>query len=287
MADDERTMFWFFPVHRVPNAARFGRAVATNPPLAITLGIAAAFVVKVWAVSNGSTTTALALIRTASTATVVAGLAVVAIPTLLLYAISYFSHMTTQVLNARETTKAGVWIFPTILLLVIAIFSSVTAALIMAAGLVFVVLISGIQWKVKPTPAGEDTPSKATSRTRGRVMTALTGRTARALGTLLLDVCIAVLLVGLAFVFVLNDTPWMPAERIDQGKTDTVGYVIQENDQELVVLVEQTRQVIRIDRHDIDDRVFCQVKKPSSSDRPLLAMLGHRDQTTYPLCDPA
>jgi hypothetical protein len=65
---------------------------------------------------------------------------------------------------------------------------------------------------------------------------------------------------GLIFFLVFEDSPWLPAERIDhEDQKAFAGYVLNESDNDLVVLRAQDRHVIRLNVDKIESREICRM----------------------------
>src|SRR5262249_14357606 len=64
---------------------------------------------------------------------------------------------------------------------------------------------------------------------------------------------------GLLFgvLSLLDDNPWLPSERIVASDDAIVGYVINESDSELVVLLDRRREVVRVPNDSDVSRKLC------------------------------
>jgi hypothetical protein len=89
------------------------------------------------------------------------------------------------------------------------------------------------------------------------------------------------LVVATGFV---NDQMWLPPERLTMDpSTKVVGYVLDRDESELVVLDDHSRTVRRIDATDVSDRTICRKHDADTwSTRSLLAVF--RTRPDYPRC---
>jgi hypothetical protein len=72
------------------------------------------------------------------------------------------------------------------------------------------------------------------------------------------DVAVAAVLV--LALFIGSDQPWLPAEAIEvRGNETLVGYVLDKDDTDLVVLAQADRTVVRLDRSDVQAREICRL----------------------------
>ena len=90
-----------------------------------------------------------------------------------------------------------------------------------------------------------------------------------------------------SLVFVGVDKPWLPPEKFSTTSAPTspvVGYALDESNEWLTILVEKSRQVVRIHTKDISERTLCKV--PKSGPELTLAELvsGSRPASPYPPC---
>ena len=74
--------------------------------------------------------------------------------------------------------------------------------------------------------------------------------------------------------------PWMPAERVqvggDEGKDAIVGYVLENANDEIVVLKDSPREVVRLKNPDGFDRTYCETHDESwlQGGQPLITLLS-------------
>jgi hypothetical protein len=83
--------------------------------------------------------------------------------------------------------------------------------------------------------------------------------------------------------------PWLPAERVTIGKggeqISVVGYVLQESDDELVVLLDSPREVMRYSSDQGFRRSFCEIPYGLiAGGRPLITYLIPSTPPKYPTC---
>ena len=82
--------------------------------------------------------------------------------------------------------------------------------------------------------------------------------------------------------------PWMPAERVEvDGETETrpiVGYILEDTDEEIVVLRDSPREVVRLSSAQGFTRTYCETHAEfwHMAGRPLIAFLSPEPQ--YPAC---
>jgi hypothetical protein len=89
----------------------------------------------------------------------------------------------------------------------------------------------------------------------------------------------------LALVILLTAPPWLPAERIfADGQPSIIGYVLHADQDELVVLTDGARKLVRIEGSKVQSRRFCRVRPgaPSWLGRPVLSFLYQ--PPFYPEC---
>ena len=87
----------------------------------------------------------------------------------------------------------------------------------------------------------------------------------------------------IALVIGLSGQPWLPAERISvDGQPAVTGYILSTAQTETVVLVEKTREVLRLEGSTVSRRYCALQPNTSRINRPLAAMLGGVPQ--YPAC---
>lgn len=88
-----------------------------------------------------------------------------------------------------------------------------------------------------------------------------------------------------ALVLMLDTRPWLAAERLHlDGQAPVTGYVIKADADELVVLDEESRQLVRLDGAKVTSRRYCEVGSPERGFfTPTLALLV--DPEPYPRCD--
>jgi hypothetical protein len=90
-----------------------------------------------------------------------------------------------------------------------------------------------------------------------------TSRRAAAIGRTTLVLC-ALALFGSA----ATDTPWMPPERIQlEDRSTMTGYVVGRDGDDLIILIERTRLMRRVDEAEVADRVFCTLASDSDPRR--------------------
>ena len=103
-------------------------------------------------------------------------------------------------------------------------------------------------------------------------------RTRRLLRTLL------IVYAGLAIVLLLSDRPWLPAEHIAVGGQSAItGYVLKADSDEVVILEDRTRQLLRIAAAKVRDRRYCLMGRGASwFESPMVSLLY--DAPSYPRC---
>lgn len=61
-----------------------------------------------------------------------------------------------------------------------------------------------------------------------------------------------------ALVILLADRPWFPSERIlPYGRTPFTGYVLRADSDEVAVLADDSRRLVRVNAGDVQSRTFC------------------------------
>lgn len=92
--------------------------------------------------------------------------------------------------------------------------------------------------------------------------------------------------LGLAIawaVIAFSDRPWLPTEQLTlDGGDQVVGYVIEENDDDILFLREPQRIVERLETATVDTRVFCTMD--ASDPRPLILRMMGMERPVYPEC---
>jgi hypothetical protein len=79
----------------------------------------------------------------------------------------------------------------------------------------------------------------------------------------------------------LSDASWLPAEEFEvKGGGVSVGYVLDETDEELLMLREHDREVVRLQRKNVHSRKTCELDDAS---RPLA--FSFNPGPSYPRCN--
>ncbi len=78
---------------------------------------------------------------------------------------------------------------------------------------------------------------------------------------------------------------WLPAERVEIGSQEMVGYVVEVDSEWVTILEHESREVRRIKLESVSDRTICSANGPSlASSRTLYALLLRRPGPSYPDC---
>lgn len=84
----------------------------------------------------------------------------------------------------------------------------------------------------------------------------------------------------LQYVFLFNGTAsWLPSEVVVSDGEPMIGYVLDDRDEWMTFMIEETRSLLYLKTSSVDSRGFCVTESPSS---PLLSNLEH---TEMPTCD--
>lgn len=84
----------------------------------------------------------------------------------------------------------------------------------------------------------------------------------------------------------LTDAPWLPAEHITlDDQAAITGYVLKAESDEVVILDDGSRELVRIERADLQDRRYCVVHWPDRTwfGRPIISLFY--ETPSYPRCD--
>lgn len=216
-----------------------------------SIGAFALFAIKLMAVSHGSVNTAKALLQTSGLGESLLGVALsgfipVACAAAFVYALVRLGYCLVEEGNPWP------WLGATLLLVfvigvLISLAWAVTGAVLLA-GLVVV-----------------------RRRLRGRL-----GRSLR------LAVTVAVLLPA-SGVLLIDDSMWLPYERYDRGDNILVGYTVAENDDELIVLRDRDRIILRVPQSEVLKRDYC-VPDYESWAGMSISELAKSKRPKYPRC---
>lgn len=122
--------------------------------------------------------------------------------------------------------------------------------------------------EAKQQPHARSSDEEAIGRIRKIFRSFLTTTDPQQLRTLkrLVGATAPLLLMSVAIV---DRTPWLPSERLVTSTRTVVGYVLADNDRELVVLTHDQRSVVRLASADVALRELCRVRaEPFSLTRP-------------------
>lgn len=212
----------------------------------------ALFAIKLMAVSHGSVNTAKALLQTSGLGESLLGVALsgfipVACAAAFLYALIRLGHC------LADEGNPWPWLGATLLLVfVIGVLISLAWAVTGAVLLAALVLLR--------------------HRLRGRL-----GRSLR------VALAAAVLLPAIAFLLI-DDSMWLPYERFDRRTAgQVVGYTVAETDDELIVLRDRDRVILRLPADDIVRRDYC-VPDYESWAGMSISELAKSKRPKYPLC---
>lgn len=218
--------------------------------LVVSAGLAAFTVLRLVRVANGEETTAHAILRYVGTADVILASVVVLVPFAVVWAVV---GSIVHALNQRDF-----WTYASFIAI-----TGVTAVAITPVAVLAVAAGTGLLW----IP-----PLVARQRDRATVQRAI---------VFFLGIASSPLIVSSAF--------WLPPEVITTQTSVHVGYVLDDEDPDsLVLLGEDDRQVTRIATNSVESRSFCEIRSAGPNwlnrmfDTPLLGFL--RKMTDYPQC---
>lgn len=221
--------------------------------------LAAAFIVslRILAVAHLNLSIALQLVALTNTAQVLLGLAVIMFQSLLLVVALYVQLVCTETLsdviksmrskksvNISNRSLFFIFLWPPAAVLALAFFANTEGLLILVGLILWTFQRAWIDTKPSTQPA--PAPRTTRKRSRGfRVILIITGT----------------IMIGIGFGMVcLNDTPWLPPERILlTNEKVVVGYVVAQSGPELTVLLNSDRSLITLSTSQINSQMLCQL----------------------------
>ena len=247
--------------------------------------LGATFIVtlRVISVAHLNTEVALQLVQLTDTSKVLFGLAVVVFPDMVITAALYvhfgFTYVLRDIIKAARSRKqvnlpgralAFALLWPPAIVLAIA-FVPTFPGLFILVGVIVLTVVSVIRGT---SPARSPNVGAASVREGG-----LSYR----LRFIYITIGLALACVGVAMI-AFDDTPWMPAEKLNltNGRT-VVGYVAAQSSSELVILLNSSRSIVTVPVDLVRSSSLCQVGKPLGGNQ-LIAQLFWHDNSTVPLC---